>query len=173
MTEAIFLALFTIFSGAVAKLWFDVTKLNELLRKETEAHSKCTLELAVQSGKIDLLQKSIANMEKTIHRLSSMSQSNVPYAVITINAEGIITDANDDIKCLVGWRAAELINKNIDVIIPDDYLVRHHNVGPDVFMKGFALHQDKSRIPVMISLTNVTAGEARLVKIQLFNIELP
>jgi PAS domain S-box-containing protein len=185
MDQGIFLTIIGIFAAAIGKLWADQSNLMQKWRDSVEAHRKCTVESAIQSGEITLLKQNILTMDKDLKRLSLLTHSIIPYATVTCTLESSIIDASDEIKGLLGWRPAELVNKNLDILIPEDYKEKYHKimnrikvdadlVSADILVKGFCLHRDKSRVPVLISFNNlIEVNGERLVKAQLFNTELP
>ncbi len=49
----------------------------------------------------------------------------VPHIIMTTTPNGIILEANNASKTLLGWEPTDLIGKSVEVLIPPEYLERH------------------------------------------------
>ncbi len=75
-----------------------------------------------------------------------------------------IIDVTDDVQAMLGYHAAELVGKNIDVLIPEEFRADHQAAVERAIQSGvirpgqlavtaFALHSGGQRIPVVVTLS--------------------
>lgn len=97
-----------------------------------------------------------------------------PDAMLLVNARGEITYASAQALTLFGYTAAELINQNVDTLVPDSLRGAHAGYRqtymlepkPRAMGTGADLvgrRKDGSEIPVEISLSPMPMGDAQLV----------
>lgn len=98
-----------------------------------------------------------------------------PDAVIVTNHAGIIQLVNRQVHALFGYQSCELLNKEIEILIPQRFLSRHrmhrehYMSAPHVREMGSGsldltgLRKDTTEIKVEISLSYVTVDDQRLV----------
>jgi len=95
--------------------------------------------------------------------------------IITIDAAGIIQSASDSVERVLGWAPAELLGRNVSVLMPephrsahDGYLGTYHRTGKTNIMnrprRFQAMRKDGSLIAIelCVSRANVSAGGAPL-----------
>ena len=84
--------------------------------------------------------------------------------IITIDAYGVIESASDSVARVFGWTPAELIGRNVNVLMPephrsahDGYLARFAETGTTRILntrrRFEALHKDGGRIPIELSVS--------------------
>lgn len=107
--------------------------------------------------KLNKLQKSLTESR---NRHSTIFES-LDDGIININAKGNIESVNPAIERMFGYDKKELINKNINMLIPAIHTFQH-----DVFLKKnnnlFAHKKDGSVFPVEISLNEMDINGERI-----------
>lgn len=99
---------------------------------------------------------------------------NLPESVITINMQGIVQNASANTQALFGYTPAELIGRNLDLLIPESVRNRHsgyfigdlRNDAGRVLGAGpremKALHRDGSEFPIEIAVSEFLFQGERL-----------
>lgn len=95
--------------------------------------------------------------------------------IITINATGIIQSASDSVERVLGWKPAELIGRNVAVLMPephhsahDGYLASYHQTGKTHILnrprRFDAKRKDGSLVPIelCVSRAELAGGAAPL-----------
>ncbi|MFN7020164.1 MAG: two-component system sensor histidine kinase NtrB [Phycisphaerales bacterium] len=98
--------------------------------------------------------------------------------IVTIDARGIIQSASDSAERVLGWKPAELVGRNVSVLMPephrsshDGYLERYQRTGQTNIMnrprRFEAVRKDGSRLPIelCVSRAEVEGGEPLFVGI--------
>lgn len=112
------------------------------------------------------------NMNDTL--LSNTFFEAVPDAMVAVNAEGIIVQANSQTEHLFGYTTGELVGQSVDVLVPLAKRGMHHrhrerfHQQPEVRRMGAQLdlygrRKDGSEFPVEISLSPVSTPTGTLV----------
>lgn len=95
--------------------------------------------------------------------------------IITIDARGTIQSASDSVLRVLGWTPAELLGRNVNILMPephhsahDGYLVNYHRTGQTNIMnrprRFEALRKDGSLVPIelCVSRADIPEGGAPL-----------
>jgi PAS domain S-box-containing protein len=105
----------------------------------------------------------------------------IPNSIVVINSRGEITMINKQTELLFGYSGEELINQNLEVLIPDRYRKMHHSYRND-FLKSpktrsmgagrdlFALRKDGTEFPAEIGLNPIKTGSEMLVLASIIDI---
>ncbi|MCB9091985.1 MAG: PAS domain S-box protein [Halobacteriovoraceae bacterium] len=98
-----------------------------------------------------------------------------PSGMVMVNSRGEILLANKQIEKIFGYQRGEIIGKNVDVLVPEEFRVFHpdqreqYYLNPEPRQMGtgrelFGLRKDGSRVPVEVGLTPIqTNGEIFVV----------
>jgi PAS domain S-box-containing protein len=190
---------------AIVGLWYtkrrevrqdEITVLNESikeLRADRDAMKTDLRTKDLEVGKLkddntacliaqEMLKGKVVALEAAV-QLARQERVEFQRVMITATLDGVITDASDEVRTMLGWRPAELVGKNVDVVVPGEYRERHHEAfarakadghvrPPDILIRGCALHRNSSRIPVIVSITGRQDNSRYLVTAQLFNYDL-
>jgi len=116
-----------------------------------------------------LLAKSVS---KTL--LSTSFFEAVPDAMVAVNPEGVIVQANSQTELLFGYSQGELIGQKVEMLVPAAHREHHHHhrerfrQQPSTRRMGAALdlrgrRKDGSEFPVEISLSPVNTEQGMLV----------
>lgn len=117
-----------------------------------------------------------AEMEREFaeRRLSSLFE-NLPDAIVIIDSEGVILQANRQVQTIFGWRATDLLRQPLQVLIPERHRELHRVQQRQFFNEAsprlmgrdreilHGLRRDGSEVPVQISLIPMETFEGRLV----------
>lgn len=136
----------------------QINKQEEEITALQREHLKCLQDGAKQAAEMKI-------MSFRMDQLAKMASTPAISVTTTITADltGTITDADDNVKDVLGWRAAELIGQNVDTIIPRDIRGAHH-AGlervrlsgevrpPNMAIQSYAQTKERERIPVIVSL---------------------
>jgi len=83
---------------------------------------------------------------------------------VDADKDGVIVGTNGDVEAMTGWSEADLVGRDLDVLIPKKYRERHHlaldtyaATGKKKIMGTWVevevLHSDGSTTPIMLVLT--------------------
>jgi PAS domain S-box-containing protein len=83
--------------------------------------------------------------------------------IITIDFEGVIQSASDSVERVFGWRPAEIVGRNVSILMPephrsahDGYLERYHTTGRTNILnrprRFDAMRKDGSLFPIELSV---------------------
>lgn len=140
-----------------------IISMEERLVKVEKSEQECQenyKELKRQSFQQELES---SRQKEEISRLIRLNSTLTASSFVTAKSDGIILDASENIFELLGWHNYELINKNVEIIIPDEYRERHErglenlkNTGHlrpySAVLSTFALHKNGAKIAVNITL---------------------
>ena len=136
--------------------------LERRYEKVEEDHLKCFEKAAIQDAEIRILRHQVEQLQKL-----SMNAVVSTTAMVTTDTTGIIVEADDAVRDILGWRPIELKGESVDLIIPRRLRGRHHAgmerarlsgaVRPaNIAIQTVALTKDKREIPVIVSLNHHT-----------------
>lgn len=102
------------------------------------------------------------------HRLRAMMDTAVD-AIISINSNGIIENANRATQSMLGWSPQELVGNNIKMLVPTPFHEDHDNYIQQFLLTGNAkiigssrevqaLHKDGSLIAIKLAIGHVKLG---------------
>ncbi|GAA0580084.1 PAS domain S-box protein [Caenispirillum bisanense] len=143
----------------LAAMAVDALDLRTALRDATER------ETATQKARHDLAVSE--------HRLRSILQTAVD-PILTIDARGIIQTVNAATETLFGWTEAEMIGRNVSMLMPephasahDGYMQRYHDTRvPRIIGIGRevpARRKDGSIFPCELAVSRVDLGDGEVV----------
>lgn len=144
-----------------------ISTLESTCARLTTENVQCQREAANTTAKLQVLEFQVGQLQK----MATAATVSV-LTTVTADQTGQIVDADEGIREIVGWRAAELIGQNVDIIIPQDVRGKHHaglerarvsgEVRPaNVAIQTHALHRSGERVPVIVSLNRWTDGQGR------------
>ncbi|MBQ0731394.1 MAG: diguanylate cyclase [Oleispira antarctica] len=102
-------------------------QLNNILHLREQSEQQTSKALALAEGLADArisAEKSTLRAEENELRVSSILNS-VQDGIITINEKGIIESVNPATEHMFGYYSAELVGKNISVLVPDPHKSMH------------------------------------------------
>ncbi len=87
-------------------------------------------------------------------------------AVIVIDADGVVVDANRAVSSLLGWSSEALVGRNVSALMPepdrsahDGYVRRHLETGHAAIIgrgrEVVALHADGTRVPIELAVNRL------------------
>lgn len=90
--------------------------------------------------------------------------------IITIDAFGVIQSASDSVLRVFGWTPAELVGRNVNILMPephhaahDGYLARHRRTGESSILgrpREFeAVRKNGDRFPIELCVSRVESGD--------------
>lgn len=105
----------------------------------------------------------------TIARLTSIIES-MPTAIVMVDDTGHIVLANKEAELLFGYSRSELLNRPVEILIPERFRSRHPDMRTGFFAEPsqrrmgagrdlYALRRDGSEFPVEIGLNPITMQE--------------
>ena len=97
-----------------------------------------------------------------------------PDALIAVSAEGEIVFVNDRAETIFGWPRAELVGRQVAVLVPERFRDRHPLLGTDTValpttgrtrsgVELWARRRDGTEFPAEVSLSGFETGEATFV----------
>lgn len=137
-------------------------KMQDQMREIQRNNSDCEKRAAEHLGEIRLLQSAVQRLQAD----GSTTLSGLGTVVtVTADLDGIIRTISPSVSSLLHWLPADLIRKNVELLIPERYRSQHTSAlcsvkeGSTVpwterTILAFALTGDKSpEVPVAITLT--------------------
>jgi len=129
-------------------------------------------ETSIYFHDISVRVKSAQNAIDNEKRLRS-TLDNVVDAVITINENGIIESFNAGAEKIFGYETDEVINKNINILMPEPYKSSHDNYLKNYMRSGVAkiigigreltgLKKDGTTFPIELAIGEIRVGEQRV-----------
>ena len=103
----------------------------------------------------------------------------VPSAILLVDDKGMITLANAQAEAVFGYRRAELLEKPVEMLIPERFRARHVDLrggyGGDARAMGagrelFACRKDGREIPVEAALSPMSTEEGAFVLVSVVDI---
>ncbi|PKG97093.1 EAL domain-containing protein [Paraglaciecola sp. MB-3u-78] len=99
--------------------------------------------------------------------------NNLNDAILTIDEVGVILSANDTVEKIFQYKPAELINKNISMLMPEPYRTMHHKYLSAYLQTGKAkiigigrelpaIRRNETQFPMELSLSEVTRNGKRI-----------
>ena len=179
------LAIAAVHYSGMAALRFT-QPLVELHHDNTVGYEHTTLSIAIATITIAMVLTAIAvnaslryrqllrQSQRNESRLRAISDTAVD-GIITINGQGIVQSYNVAAERLLGWRAEEVIGRNVDMLMPephrsahDGYLATHLSTGrSSIIGQGReveARHKDGSLVPIRLAVGRVAMpGEVLFV----------
>ena len=106
--------------------------------------------------------------------LSSDILEAIPDALVAVNQQGVVIQANSQAESMFGYTRDELIGQSIEILVPERQRGDHHrhreefHERPKIRRMGSGLdlrarRRDGSEIPVEISLSPIPAGDTTVV----------
>ncbi|MFG0326646.1 MAG: nitrogen regulation protein NR(II) [Phycisphaerales bacterium JB037] len=103
------------------------------------------------------------------HDRAALAASHDP--IITIDQHGTVLSASDSIERALGWKPAELIGRNVNLLIPephhsahDGYLDAHRRTGRISILghprRLTALHRDGTEIPIELAVSRAAPSDS-------------
>ena len=131
-----------------------------------------TLLPVVDAGYVNIYGRDISAQIQAERRYHVLFD-NAPNAIVVADRAGIIQQVNQQVEALFGYTRNELLEKHIDILIPDNLRERHHShhekfhINPseridDLGMELTARHKNGEIIPVEISLSALDIPEGQL-----------
>jgi PAS domain S-box-containing protein/diguanylate cyclase (GGDEF)-like protein len=122
----------------------------------------------------DITQKrhlASADVDNTAYLASLIN--NLNDAILTIDEVGVILSANDTVEKTFQYKPAELINKNISILMPEPYRTMHQKYLSAYLKTGKAkiigigrelpaIRRDETQFPMELSLSEVTRNGKRI-----------
>lgn len=98
----------------------------------------------------------------------------IPDALVAVNQDGVIVQANSQTEALFGYTRDELIGQKVEILVPERQRGHHHHhreqfhERPKIRRMGSGLdlygrRRDGSEFPVQISLSPISAGDGMIV----------
>ena len=133
------------------------------------------INFVVLEAKLRSMERSLSMQQAAIdarNRLQTVSD-NVLEAIISVDERGIIGSVNRAAETIFGWSSAEMIGRNVSMLMPephqgrhDEYIARYTTGGtPRVIgqeREVEALRKDGTFVPVSLGVTEVYIGSQRM-----------
>lgn len=144
--------LFTLFTGIRASR--NLYESNQLLKSEIEERKKIEITVRDREARVSAIFKTVLD------------------GIVTIDAKGLIENFNPAAEKMFGYQASEVINKNINVLMPepyrhnhDEYISNYLHTGKEKII-GFdrelvAVRSDGSVFPMELSVSEMWIGDER------------
>jgi PAS domain S-box-containing protein len=109
-----------------------------------------------------------------VHRLTQSLLQAAPDGMVVVNPDGEMVYVNSQIEALFGYRAEELLGRNVEMLMPERFRGRHTGYRADYFKRpkvrpmGAALdlygrRKDGTEFPVEISLSPLETYDGTIV----------
>ena len=129
---------------------------------------------------ISKIIKPFEEKRKTDEKFELLVES-APNAIILVNEEGKITLVNRQTEILLGYSREELINKNIELLLPDRFKMKHPHLMKMFFNNPqnrpmgagrdlYAVRKDGSEFPIEIGLSPIKMPEGQIVLTSIIDI---
>lgn len=144
----------------------DARQHAEVRAEWERKHGECQKETALLNGHIQLLTAAT-------RRLQAITGDEAPgsTAAVTINADldGVIRSVSPSVGPVLHWAPADLIRKNVDVLMPERLRVQHREAirrlresgsvpWPEKTLVTYALTSAGAEVPVAVNLTAWQTG---------------
>ncbi len=137
----------------------DRSKEKQIAELHAE-NMKCFREHAESKAQLTVMKYQIEQLQKM-----SMNAVISTTATITADETGMIIEADDSVRDILGYRAIELKGENVDLVIPRRIRAKHHAglekarlsgaIRPaEIAISTFALTKDRREIPVIVALSS-------------------
>lgn len=124
--------------------------------------------------------KYIEELRKSDEKFELLVES-APNAIILVNEEEKIILVNRQTEILLGYSRQELINKNIELLLPERYKINHPHMMKMFFSNPknrpmgagrdlFAVRKDGSEFPIEIALSPIKMPEGQIVLTSIIDI---
>jgi PAS domain S-box-containing protein len=134
------------------------------------------INFVVLEAKLRSMQRSLALQQESIdslRRVQAISDS-VLDAIVTSNEHGIIVSVNQSTERIFGWSPAEMVGKNISMLMPEDERMAHEirvgsysydsppkNIGLERELE--AQHKDGHHFAATLTITQVVLDNQRMI----------
>ncbi len=158
-----------------------IERENRILEKKLKRSEENRAQIEEAKDRFDNLYKNVIDERKKIEeqlrirekQFHSLIES-APDAMVVINEEGQIIMANRRIQELFGYKPETLLNRSIEILIPESYHNTHRNhvrgyfASPSMRQMGpgrelTAQHKDGRIFPVEISLSPIETDDGLIV----------
>lgn len=147
----------TIFAAAIVSLTGAVVYLWRMILDLQKSESSCNVKMAA-------LEIEFRYAKEALKRFQLHTYTYAPIMITASLPDGRIVEINEAIEDLLGWKAHEVIGKNIAVLIPEEFHVLHEegvakaaergHIRPgSIGIQAFGLHKSGAKIPVSVNLT--------------------
>ena len=134
------------------------------------------IKFVVLEAKLRSMQRSLAMQQESIDSLRRVQaiSDNVLDAIVTSNEHGVIVSVNQSTERIFGWSSAELLGKNVSILMPEQERSAHelridnyaedtppHTIGLERELEG--LHRDGHRFPATLTITQILLDNQRMI----------
>lgn len=161
MSDTVILAILAAVVGSIGGMTSAIIYCYKKIEVLQKAETECRTQVAVLNVEINYLKSGLS-------QLQTVSLRAAPPCFITATIpEGSITEVSEEVLSMLGWRPGELIGKNIDIVIPEEFRQRHHDgvvravqvqaIRPGtIAVAAYAMHKLGSKLPVIVTLTEMS-----------------